>query len=152
MAIVTYTLTSEPLTQIRLQIKTCTVLDMARYYKLLREVNAWVLERTGKSVDQWTPEDWRIFDDDDTAPMFGIGQDRAAMLAVLGTVETLNGDGEWHPGQLPAEWEGLEGFATRMPPPLYTAWLGAAQRCNPGVFSVSGTDDEKKSGYVSVNW
>lgn len=151
MAVITYTLTGDPLVQLRLHIKRCNVLDTAKYRKALREVNVWVVEQTGKPVDQWTEADWQLFEDDNTAPMFRVGEDRAAMLTALDKIERKDGDGEWALGALPEEWWGIEGFATEMPPQLYYAWREAAYAANPGLFGVGMSDDEKKSGHLSVS-
>jgi hypothetical protein len=152
MPVITYTITDEPLTQVRLHIKTCSVLDSARYYRLLRDANTWVQERLGHGLGEMTDEEQQTMEENGTLPIFRIAQNRAEMLAALDRVESLNGDGEWHPGALPAEWDDLEGFAEKVPWMLHLAWREAVKRANPGLFAASDAEDEKKSGYVSVTW
>lgn len=152
MAIVTYTQSADPLRQLRIHVRTCSVMDMARYRRHLREVNMWAEERLGKPLAQLTDEELDAFEDDGTLPMFRIGQDRAEMLSALDGVEVRDGDGDWQAGEMPEAWQGIEGFAQALPATLYVAWREAVWQCNPGLFGALPGDAEKKSGNVSVTW
>lgn len=151
MTTITYTESAEPLVQLRIHIKTCTVLDLARYRRNLREVNEWVVENLGKPIAELTDAELDAAEEDGTLPMFRVGQDRAEMLAALGGVERREGDGEWLSAQLPDAWQDIEGFAQQMPAGVYLAWRAAMWACNPGLFGTSNDDDEKKSGHISVS-
>jgi hypothetical protein len=152
MATVTYTLSTEPLEQLRIAVRRCNALDVARYRRHLREVDEWAQARLGKGVGELTDEEFDAYEEDGTLPMFRVGQDRAQMLAALDCIERRVEDGEWTPAQLPDEWADVEGFATQMPATLYYAWLRAVHECNPGLFGPISGDDEKKSGAASVTW
>lgn len=151
MTIITYTESAEPLVQLRIRIKTCTVLDLARYRRHLREVNTWAEERLGKPIAQLTDAEFDGFEEDGTLPMFRVGQDRAEMMAALDGIERREGDGDWQAAQLPEAWQGIEGMATSMPATVYAHWREAVWACNPGLFGPVPGDDEKKSGHISVS-
>ncbi len=46
-----------------------------------------------------------------------------------------NPDGQvWEVGELPAEWESIEGMAQHCPADLFEAWAAAVERCNPRLY------------------
>lgn len=136
--------------RIRLTIRTCNALDMARHTRMIREINTWFQERHGKSIAQLTDAEMDELEANNELAMFDLGTRRARLLCALDSVELCDGEGEWQEGALP--WPDLETFATQIPQALLNLWDSAVHECNPGLFGVIRSDDEKKSGVFSATW
>ncbi len=130
---------------LRLTVSTANMLDYVRQDSLRRDAWGWYQERLkARGVD-------RLPADDPDWITLTLGLRRAYMLACLRGVEVLrppaarSEDGEvrnesealssllyplssdWQPGELPPEWDGLEGLAQNCPADLFVAWADAAE-------------------------
>jgi hypothetical protein len=135
---------------IRVTVGTVNVIAYGRYEQMRWEAAEWFAAETGEqpgalAEDAVTPElaePLRYLD---------VALHRAYMLAAVLRVEwQTEAEGVWVADKLPAIWDGIPGFATQVPAPLYLAWRAAARACNPGVWWVDSTDAGKADGGVSV--
>lgn len=124
--------------------------EIGNYQTLMREGNAYVLEKYKATVDQFLTHE----DPAELAKHLEIItriHSRSFMLATLSMVETKpSGEKEWTVSELPEAWTKVETFGQDIPPALYTEWRDCSIRLNPGQFMVAGGDSEKKGESVSV--
>jgi len=138
-------------TVLRLTVGVVTALGIARYRRLMRESTVWIDETFGEvadSEDERTPEAREAND---------ATYRRCYMLATLKSVEVGtcspedDAPNEWKAGELPTEWQSIDGFLNGVPGKLFSAWDTAAIDCNPDTFFIDLSDEKKRRpGSVTV--
>lgn len=149
---VTHTITpadedGQGLVQIRVLVRTATMLDLAREQNMQADAWDWLQDAAG--ITPATFEESEI--DPDTAAVFAIAHDtRARLMSVVERWEMRNGSGEWETVAMPADWESIEDFARNVPQAFVLLWRRAANNANPNLWVVGTTPAEKKRGSVTV--
>lgn len=126
-----------------ISVGICAVKHQGDYNRHLWEGQEFLKEKYGD-----TPAD--LFSDRNNEAV--ALRNRAGMLASFRKFEVLNGDGNYHEAELPAEWVTLETFSDALPLDVYENWLEAAIRLNPGLFGAVLTDDQKKGLSVTTTY
>lgn len=140
----TILITSPDGSQARIVVGACNVMDVGRQTRYLWQAQEY-MRTHGAPADEET-----IFSDR-TIETIALNN-RAGMLAAFRRYEVLGEDGEWVETEIPPEWVAVETFCKELPAEIYSEWLEAAMRLNPGMFQANLTDEEKKGLSVTMQW
>ena len=169
-----------PLAALRLTVSTANMLDYVRQDNLRRDAWQWYQERLkARGVASVPPDDpdWitltlglrraymlaclrgvevlRTATDSPQRTQRNAEGPTSAASGPACAVDSRSEDSRerpcmWQSGELPPEWDGIEGMAQNCPADLFVAWADAAERCNPRLFWPDGSDAGKARAGATV--
>jgi len=130
--------------QMKLTFGTCTSRGMGRYQQAIRERNEHLVNLFGENhAELWGK-------DAEAETEFLRTYERAVWFACLQGVEVKNSNGDFEPGDLPAEWKSIATYTENVPPELSAKASEIAIELNPGAFLRSDEETEKNGGRLNV--
>lgn len=122
----------------QITVRSASYADRAYYQVLAMEGMEQFKARLGFEIDEDS-------DNTEAISLRNLCYYRAEMLCVIDRERTADGivymcdyrngtpDAEWQRKTLPADWLTFDGFADKLPTPLFDAWLAATRQLNAGV-------------------